>query len=458
MKKTSRHLRFRPNRVGALALATLLAGCARYQPAPLHPGTSATALLGRRLDEPALGQFLAAMGVHPRGHWGLRALTLVAVYERPDLRISVAAYDAAKAAVTTAQQIPNPTLSLAPSFNATQAFPSPIKIGPVISFLVSNLGAREAGIAAARDRQQAARILIAAAAWRERSNVRNALLTLWLDERIARIKARVASYAATASRLVAQRVTSGMLADTVLASTTEAANKASFGTAEARVQIGMDRAHLAAAIGMPAAALRGKHLSFTAFEHPLPPANLAALTRTALVTSPSVVAAYKNYRAADASLRKAIDQQFPGFRIGPGYHYDQGASKFILVLSLPLPILNQNQGPIAEARARRQLAAALFDRAQVRVLHEIDAAKAALQGSVSVARAARLLLATARERERQAIEAYRAGATGQLRMVEAEQQATLVREQELTTDAQRLRALAAVADALHHPIFRESHS
>ncbi|ABQ28737.1 TolC family protein [Acidiphilium cryptum] len=458
MKKTSRHLRFRPSRVGALALATLLAGCARYQPAPLHPGTSATALLGRRLDEPALGQFLAAMGVHPRGHWGLRALTLVAVYERPDLRISVAAYNAAKAAVTTAQQIPNPTLSLAPSFNATQAFPSPIKIGPVISFLVSNLGAREAGIAAARDRQQAARILIAAAAWRERSNVRNALLTLWLDERIARIKARVASYAATASRLVAQRVTSGMLADTVLASTTEAANKASFGAAEARVQIGMDRAHLAAAIGMPAAALRGKHLSFTAFEHPLPPANLAALTRTALVTSPSVVGAYKNYRAADASLRKAIDQQFPGFRIGSGYHYDQGASKFILALSLPLPILNQNQGPIAEARARRQLAAALFDRAQVRVLHEIDAAKAALQGSVSVARAARLLLATARERERQAIEAYRAGATGQLRMVEAEQQATLVREQELTTDAQRLRALAALADALHHPIFRESHS
>ncbi|HQT62485.1 TolC family protein [Acidiphilium sp.] len=388
----------------------------------------------------------------------MRALTLVAVYERPDLRISVAAYNAAKAAVTTAQQIPNPTLSLAPSFNATQAFPSPIKIGPVISFLVSNLGAREAGIAAARDRQQAARILIAAAAWRERSNVRNALLTLWLDERIARIKARVASYAAIAFRLVAQRVTSGMLADTVLASTTEAANKASFGAAEARVQIGMDRAHLAAAIGMPAAALRGKHLSFTAFEHPLPPANLAALTRTALVTSPPVVAAYKNYRAADASLRKAIDQQFPGCRIGPGYHYDQGASKFILALSLPLPILNQNQGPIAEARARRQLAAALFDRAQVRVLHEIDAAKAALQGSVSVARAARLLLATARERERQAIEAYRAGATGQLRMVEAEQQATLVREQELTTDAQRLRALAAVADALHHPIFRESHS
>ena len=457
MKKTSQHLRFRPSRVGVLTLATLLAGCARYQPAPLHPRASATALIGRRLDQPELRRFLAAMGASPHGQWGLRALTLVAVYERPDLRISDASYDAAKAAVTTARQLPNPTLSLAPSFNATQAFPSPIKIGPVISFLVSNLGARAAGIAAARDRQLAARTLVAAAAWRERSSVRNALLALWQDERIATIKARAAGYAESASRLISQRVMSGMLGETARASAAEAADRARLDAAKAQIRIDTDRTRLAAAVGMPVAALRNVRLDFAAFAHPVPPAHLAALTRTALVTRPSVVAAYALYRAADASLRKAIDQQFPGFRIGPGYHYDQGANKFILALSLPLPILNQNQGPIAEARARRRGAAAAFDLAQARVLHQIDTAEAALHGSGRVAREAQLLLATARQREHQAVEAYRAGATGRLRMVEAERRTTLVREQALTADAQRLRALAALADALHHPIFRESH-
>lgn len=456
MKNNFQYHRSRPGRVCALALLVTLAGCARYRPAPLHPGASAAALVTRRLDEPALHRFLAAMGLHPHGRWGLRALVLVSVYERPDLRIGVAAYDAAKASVTTAQQIPNPTLSFAPTFNATQAFPSPIKIGPVISFLVSTLGARQAGIAAARDRQQATRVLIAAAAWQERGSVRNALLALWLDERIAEIKARAATYAATAAHLVAQRVTSGMLAQTALASATEAADKASFDSAEAEARIGTDRARLAAAIGMPVAALRGERLGFAAFAHPLPPANLASLTRTALVTRPSVVAAYANYRAADAALRKAIDQQFPGFRIGPGYHYDQGYNKFILALSLPLPILNQNQGPIAEARARRRLAAAAFDRAQARVLHQIDAAEAALQGSGRVTRRARQLLVIARQREQQAIQGYHAGAIGRLRMVEAERQATLVREQALTADAQRLHAMAALADALHHGIFQES--
>ncbi len=458
MKNKFQYHCLRPGRVCALALLVTLAGCARYRSAPLHPAASAAALVTRRLDEPALHRFLAAMGVHPDGRWGLRALVLVAVYERPDLRISVAAYDAAEASVTTARQIPNPTLSLAPTFNATQAFPSPIKIGPVINFLVSNFGARQAGIAAARDRQQAARELIAAAAWRERAGVRNALLSLWLDERIAGFKARAATYAVLAARLVAQRVMSGMLSQTTLASATEAADKAKFDAAEAEARIGADRARLAAAIGMPVAAIRGVRIAFAAFAHPLPPANLASLTRTALVTRPSVVAAYANYRATGEALRKAIDQQFPGFRIGPGYHYDQGNNKFILTLSLPLPILNQNQGPIAEARARRRLAAAAFDRAQARVLHQIEAAEAALQGSGRVTHRARQLLVIARRREQQAVQGYRAGAIGRLRMVEAERQATLVREQALTADAQRLHAMADLADALHHSIFQESHA
>lgn len=455
MNNHNPHRHLQPLHACALVLLSALAGCAQYRPAPIHPNASASVLMSRRLNQPRLLQFLHAMGAHPQGGWGLSVLTLVAVYERPDLRISVAGYDAAKASVTTARQIPNPTLSLAPTFNATQAFPSPFKIGPVVSFLVSGFGARQAGIAAARDRKAAAQALIVAGAWQEKARVRNALLTLWLDQRAARLKRHAAAYAATAAGLIAQRVTSGMLAETVLTGATVTADRAMFDAVEAESRIDADRATLAAAIGMPVAALQEAQLSFNAFSHVSLPVEEPSLVRAALVTRPSVAAAFARYRAADAALRQAIDQQFPAVRVGPGYHYDQGDNKFILSLSLPLPIFNQNQGAIAEARARRHQAAAVFDQEQARVLENIDAANAAWRGSSIAFKAAQQLAVRAKQGEQQAVQAFRAGATGRLRMIEAEQQATLAREQVLTADAQRLRALASLADALHYPIFEE---
>ncbi len=47
-----------------------------------------------------------------------------------------------------------------------------------------------------------------------------------------------------------------------------------------------------------------------------------------------------------------------------------------LGLTLELPILDQNQGPIAEAEARRKLAAAKFVELQSQVIGEIDRAVA----------------------------------------------------------------------------------
>ena len=64
---------------------------------------------------------------------------------------------------------------------------------------------------------------------------------------------------------------------------------------------------------------------------------------------------------------------------------------FGLGLSIELPLLNQNQGPIAEAEARRREQAANFNSLQARVLGEIeialagyDTARAQLESSATV--------------------------------------------------------------------------
>jgi outer membrane protein TolC len=60
--------------------------------------------------------------------------------------------------------------------------------------------------------------------------------------------------------------------------------------------------------------------------------------------------------------------------LGSGYQWDQGENKWNLALTLELPILNRNQGPIAEAEARRKEAAAQLLALQGRVIAEIDRA------------------------------------------------------------------------------------
>ena len=152
-------------------------------------------------------------------------------------------------------------------------------------------------------------------------------------------------------------------------------------------------------------------------------------------------------------VRQAIDEQFPGFRIGPGYQYDQGANKFLIALSIPLPVFNQNQGPIAKARAHRALAAARFRDIQQKALAAIDTAAADWQASRRAETEARRAAATARSRAHRARLAFQAGATGRLALFEAERSAVVGRQQTLLAEAQRLRALGNLADALHHPFF-----
>ncbi len=442
----------------ALLLPALCAGCARYAARPISPVASATALSARRLNDPKLLQFLAAMG-HPASasadrRWNIGALTLVAVYERPDLKIADATYALARGGLTTAAALPNPVLGLSPSYNATTPFPSPWKIGPVISFLVTSFGARSASVKAAQAEIAAAREAIATASWQERARVRNALLAIWQARAQARLANRAAHYAGAALTLLSQRYAAGMISASVLTLQSLSAEQARFTAAEAVRRERLAWAGLATALGLPKAALDDVTLDLSAFDHIETPRDLADLTRQALAHRPAIQAALARYAGAQNRLRAAIDGQYPAFDIGPGYHYDQGDNKFLLTLALPLPIFNQNQGPIAMARAKRRLAAAQFDAAQQRVLAEIDTASADWRASRDVTIAAQRALRSARRSETSAFTEFQTGATGRLRLVLANQTAILARQNALTAKLQARTALGRLEDALHHQFFR----
>ncbi|MGC9271541.1 TolC family protein [Acidiphilium sp.] len=400
-----------------------------------------------------LTKFLSSMGCKSKPRWGLDALTLVAVFERPDLAIADAEYAVARGSVISADALPNPTMTINPEYNASNANPSPFKIGPVISFLVDSLGARQAGVAAAKDQRDAARQAIDTAAWLERSRVRTALLAFWNARHAVRLARRNAQLAQASERAIAQRYRAGIVSSATLDLAMTGMDQALYSAAEAARSLEVARGDLAAAVGVPAAAFDHVAISTSAFDAPRTPHDIAGITRAALVARPSVLAALATYRADQELLRQAIDAQYPGVSIGPGYHYSQGDNKYILALSLPLPIFNQNQGPIASARATRHLAAAQFKAAQLHVLDQIDTALVRYRASQTAARAARRIARQAKVEVRRDEAAYRIGGIGIVRLLGAKQQELIAQQNSLTTRLQTLTALGLLEDALHHRFF-----
>lgn len=408
-------------------------------------------MTGRTLSDPRLLRFLAAQthkSVPPR--WNLASLSLVAVYERPDMPLAQARLHEAQGGEMTAAALPNPTLQLAPTYDTTTMAP-PWTVGPIVTFLIQSYGARPARIAQARARTEQARQAIAVTAWQLRDQVRTAMLDLWSAQQAVRLEARRSSLADRYREVVAQRYQAGMVSAATLTTATLAFNQAELQLASGQRAVRLTRTAVANALGLPTAALDGIHLDMRGIAHPRQPSRLGPLVRSALTSRPDVLATLAHYAAAESALHLAVAQQYPAIDIGPGYHYDQGDNKFILSISLPLPVLNQNQGPIARARAARRVAAEEFLATQAKVLAEIEQARTDWHASESELISAGRLRAMATDVLDRRLSSFAAGQIGHLRLLGAELSNVQAQQGTLSASVHERQALGRLEAALYHP-------
>ena len=450
-----------------LGLMLLVSACASYDARPLDPEASARAVQTRSLNNPDLLRFVAAdlhRSTAPM-HWDLAALTAVAVYERPDMKIAAGQVAVARAGQTTVAAWPNPVLTFSPTYNFSQNYQiesiapsvtavptSPWTVGPVISQLLETGGKRHAAIAEAGAQAEAARALLAVAKWQLRSQVRTAFIGLWSANRRLELSRRNASLSDNYARAMAERYQSGMVSAADLTTAQLGQNQAALTLASDQRQEQLAVAALAAALGIPQTAVEGILIDWESLDRVEAPSGLAKLQQKALTTRPDVLAALARYEVAQAALQLAIARQYPDLNIGPGYLYDQSDNKFVLGISLPLPIFNQNQGPIAAARAARHVAAAEFDQAQTAVLGQIDTAVTDWRASHEEAQRARSLLHVAGDAEHREAVAFKTGATGRLRLIGAELAHGQAELGALSAAINERTALGQLEDALHHPV------
>ena len=438
--------------------ASLIASCKTYTPEPILPAETAAVLEARTLDAPRLRQFIssvdpAAAGT-ATGTWDLTALTLAALYYHPDLEIARAKLAATRATAITAGQRPNPILSITPTKHTTILAPSAWTVGLAVDVVIETFGRRGYRIAQAEGLAEAARDDLATASWQVRGRVRSALLALWAAETRLQLTERRRTLQEQLVGLLERRFTEGAVSALDLTRERINRDQISLAAEDASRQAADARARLAAAIGVPARALEGADLSLKTFDAPAAlPDDIAALRRAALLARTDVQGLLAEYDAAQAALQLEVARQYPNLILGPGYTYDQGDNQYRLGLAAELPIFNQNQGPIAEAEARRRETAARFTALQARIIGEIDRATTLYRAATRTLATAEALRTGGDRRRAQVERSFRAGEVDRPTLVTAETELAAIELSRFDAVVQQRQALELLEDALQRPLF-----
>ena len=211
---------------------------------------------------------------------------------------------------------------------------------------------------------------------------------------------------------------------------------------------------LAAAIGVPVDALSGVELDFTALSKP-PEFNripIQRLKETALKQRPDVLAALADYAAAQSALQLEIANQYPNIQANPGYAWEMGEHRWSLGATMQLPILHQNQGPIAEAEAKRREFAVRFEALQMRILGDIDRAHAGLEAVLSKWTDAEKQMHLQQDNLHSAQALLQAGETDPLALLGAELEGAVAERARLDVLVETQQALNVLEDSLRYPI------
>ena len=442
-----------------LALA-LLAGCARFQPQPLSPVDTAAGLENRSLNNPALKSFLERnlgreLNTWPAAKWDFEMLTLAAFYYQPSLDVARASWAQAQAGMITAGARPNPTLSFMPQYVFNPEGMPPWVHTLTLDIPIETAGKRGSRIAQAKHLSESARLNIAATAWQVRSQLRVSVIDF---TSVTRRESLLRKQLAVQEQVVAsleQRREAGALASAEITPARLLLQKVRLDLGDAQRQQAEARARVAEAIGVPLSALKDVEVAYdlTSFPADLDRLTSSEVRRQALQRRPDVLAALADYAASESALQIEIAKQYPDIHLNTGYEYDQGLQKWgFLGFGVELPLLNRNEGPIAEAEARRKHAAASFQALQAHVIAEIDRAVAVYQAAARIREGDAALVATQRKQQESVEQQVKAGAADHLDALTA--QLELATSELALEDGQTKlhQALGALEDAVQRPL------
>jgi outer membrane protein TolC len=446
--------------VAGLLGAIAIAACSPvpYAPRPLDSDAAAREFLARSTQADGLRMFAEVNGyardTWPPAQWGLKDLTLVALYFHPDIRVARARAVVAHAELGSAAAPRAWSARLQPGYHSRKQpeDKGPWSLGLELEIPLVSQDRRAARVERSAFLADAADLDIASTAWSVRSRVRDRYLDLQAGrEALASLDAQLAARKEMLA-LVHRRVEAGMLSARDLGMERIALSRLELLRDEELARQQRARGELAAALGLPLDVAGRMQLRF----EPAPPAGANAepdaLRRMALRNRLDVHRKLLEFGAADAEVKAAVAAQNPELTLGPGYTWDQGDNVWSLGLGLSLPPAAQARASIREARARRELAAEQFTAIQAEAIALAERAGAQYRLADELRVAAEHQLRLQQEQETRLNRQFDAGAADRMQRVAARLE-TLASAAAVQAAVGKVRlAWAQLEDAVQRPL------
>jgi outer membrane protein, heavy metal efflux system len=449
-----------------VAVTVTVAACSSlpYSSRPLDAEATAPEYAQRSGNADGLKRLAVANGYSesewPPGEWGLRELTLAALYFHPDIRTARARAQVARAELSSLRQPQALSARVKPEYHSLTL---PEENGPWAFGLEVEVpwvaqGKRAARVERGAFLADAAAVGIAAAGWQVRARVRDRLLDLQgsranLEQVGAQLAARREMLA-----LVARRLDAGLLSARDLGAERVAVAQLEGARDEATSRDQRALGELASALGLPLDVVRAMKLGFPVVETAAFASSDSELRGLALHNRLDVHRKLLEFGAADADVKLAVAAQNPDIVLGPGYAWNQGDSVWSLAVGLSVPSAARATAAIREAEARRELAAQLFVAVQTGAIADTERAAVRYRLARNRLAAAFQQARIQQEQEARVVRQFDAGAADRLQRVAAQLETLAARAALYAAQAEVLQSLAQLEDAVQRPLFGDFES
>jgi outer membrane protein, heavy metal efflux system len=449
-----------PRQLGtALVLGCLLSGCASAPPpAPLKSADTLNAFSARRLDRLNTPLPLAAAG-WDRAQWLAAALEL-----NPQLAEQRAAVLAAAAGERTAAEHPNPNIDLFAEYLVSAAQSGAWLYGLSLDFLLRQHGERGRARERAALETALAQSDLAESIWQVRTALRQALLDAVAGQEESQLLDSLAGQRARLLDSDRKRLALGDIATTQLLTDELELSRVTQRQQQAHARVADATARLAAAVGVPVAALNDIPLRWSDWSaiDQLSEATPAQWRNEALIARPQIVHALREYDLAELGVRSEAAKRWPELHLTPAYAWggdgvredalNDIARDSAVGVSFELPIFNQHQGAMGEAVARRTAAGEHLKSVQAEIFEQIDRAELAWPGARQGWQTTQSQLDLAERQRRSDERALAAGASERASLLTSGIAATEARLAMLEAAYGAQQAFGALEDAYRRPL------
>jgi len=365
----------------ALALFSLglLAGCMRYEPAPVvldeHVAKRAAASFDSAQNAATVRRI--APEAAPVAGFDRLALFAALLDHDPKLVQARAAIVSAEAEARASRHVVGPTFTLTAEYANDPATTSPWLLGGAVNVPLDRGGQRRARLDRADLAVVMARYDYAEVLWTDRMALRRALIDGEIARRQIALGQEIASLRTRQIGALDRQVKAGQLAGAAVSPFRSLQAQEARALEDARGRVLSARTAIAGILGVPTATIVAAELSWPDFDAPRadPAAELTPELRSkAVAARADVLHALAAYDQTDADVRGEIAKQYPVLSLAPGYTWERGLVKLPLSVNLALPTFDGNRAAIRAALARRDAAGTAIETAIAGAQAEIDAA------------------------------------------------------------------------------------